>query len=268
MNAVLGFDLGSSSIKAVVLDAERKVLTRMIQPTSLLLERDCSALRERLRLELPGVDLDVAVATGYGRNRMPCVAETRPEIICHARGVFHEFPFESSIIDIGGQDNKVIRMAGSGTVLQFRMNTKCAAGTGSFLEEIAVKARLPLEEIHDLAGTSTIDSPINSFCTVFAMTEVLKRIMEGEKLADLARGVYLSIAERIRELYRASPHPLILTGGVIHHNPLLRELLPMRLGREVLFPSHPQYTGAMGAALFAHEIAFAGRIPAEVSDVR
>ncbi len=254
-NCYVGVDLGSSAVKAVMIDEEQRILARVLHPTGLVLESAMDTVWRRINQHLEErYQWTYTVSTGYGRHRVSFSHTTKPEIICHARGVFHSFPQACTVIDIGGQDNKVIHMDHKGNVTRFRMNTKCAAGTGAFLEEISAKARLDLGELHELATHSVQETPVNSFCTVFAMTEVLKKIMSGEKLEDIARGIYISIAERIREIYRSSDSAVVLTGGVIENNPIMIELLAEKLGKEPLFPERPQFTGALGAALFAREI--------------
>jgi len=250
----LGVDLGSSSIKVVALDEHKQVLTRILEPTGLILEEPLVRIQKQLANQLgPSHPSAQTIATGYGRRQVGWANSVKPEIICHARGVFHSFGKACTLIDIGGQDNKVIHMDEKGHVTNFRMNSKCAAGTGAFLEEIAAKAQLDLGDLHELATLSTHDTAVNSYCTVFAMTEVLKRIMGGEKLGDIARGIYVSVADRIREIYCAGEVELVLTGGVVENNPLLLGILEEKLGRQPHCPERPQFTGALGAALIALE---------------
>ncbi|MCB1049197.1 MAG: ATPase [Acidobacteria bacterium] len=249
MTVFVGVDVGSSATKSVVLDENKQVLERFILPTSLRLELDIQQLANQLANAFPCQR--IVFSTGYGRNRVPFAVLNKPEIICHTKGVFSEFPYAMDIVDIGGQDNKVIKVNDDGTIQQFKMNSKCAAGTGAFLEEIAHKANLSLDELHGLAMTSHSQAPLNSFCTVFAMTELIKRVMQGESLPDLARGVYLSVAERIREMVGHRKTPVVVTGGVIQHNPLLCDILIEKLGDNLKLPAFAQFTGALGAALYA-----------------
>jgi predicted CoA-substrate-specific enzyme activase len=254
----IGIDLGSSSIKTILIDEKKEIIDIFLHKTTLQLEKDILTVKDKISTICQSDDAFAhVVSTGYGRHRVDFAMESKPEIICHARGVYQSFPFASTVIDIGGQDNKVIQINSDGTVAHFRMNTKCAAGTGSFLEEIAIKADLSLKELHDLAMKSNFTEPINSFCTVFAMTEVIKKIVNGERLEDIARGVYISIAERVREVYKKSENKTIVTGGVIAYNPILRELISNKLAMEILVPEHAQYTGAYGAALIAYDYAHA-----------
>jgi predicted CoA-substrate-specific enzyme activase len=160
-----------------------------------------------------------------------------------------------TVVDIGGQDNKVIRVDDRGRRIDFNMNRKCAAGTGSFLEEIAFWLKIPLEEFSDLADRSTNpDVKLGSYCTVFAKTEVLARIREGVKVEDLARAAIESVAKRVLEA-RVITGTVVLTGGVVAHVPRVTSTLAKVLGTEVRVPPEPQHTGALGAALAARKIA-------------
>jgi predicted CoA-substrate-specific enzyme activase len=247
-----GVDVGSSAIKVALLERGGALVHCFLRETTLRLDESLDAVERELEAFCAGGHrLAGLVSTGYGRRRLAGRGAAKPEIICHGRGVYHQLRRACTVVDIGGQDNKVIQLDASGAVDGFRMNTKCAAGTGAFLEEIAAKARLPLAGLNALAGASCSETAINSFCTVFAMTEVLQRIIAGEKLEDIVRGVFISVAERVRELAPAHEAPLVLTGGVVAHNPVLAELVSQRLGREALVCDNPRYTGAVGAALLA-----------------
>jgi len=155
------------------------------------------------------------------------------------------------VVDIGGQDNKVIRIDENGRRLNFTMNRKCAAGTGAFLEEVALRLKVPLDKLAELAGQATDPSVrIGSFCTVFAMTEILSRIRAGVRVEDLARAALESVARRVLEVQSISGQ-VVATGGVMAHQPLMREILSQQLQAEVFVPPHAQYVGALGAALVA-----------------
>ena len=248
-----GVDVGSSAIKVALLEPGGGLVHTLLRDTSLRLDEDLLEIEREMDACCAGHRLAGLVSTGYGRRRLAGRGVAKPEIICHGRGVHHQVRGACTVIDIGGQDNKVIELTATGIVDAFRMNTKCAAGTGAFLEEIAAKARLPLDRLNQLAENSTADSPINSFCTVFAMTEVLQRIIAGERLEDIIRGVFVSVAERVRELVQAGRGPVWLTGGVVANNPVLISLIAQRLGRPVAVCDNPRFTGAVGAALLAME---------------
>jgi (R)-2-hydroxyacyl-CoA dehydratese activating ATPase len=249
-----GIDLGSSAIKVILIDNTLDIKYKYLQETSLKLDQDILETGNSIKTFCADAyDICSTVSTGYGRKKIDLADDMKPEIICHARGVFHNINQACTVIDIGGQDNKVIQICDDGTVDSFRMNTRCAAGTGAFLEEIANKAKIPITQLNDLALNSDTTNPINSYCTVFAMTEVLKKIISGERLEDIIRGVYISVAERVREIYHNTDKPLVMTGGVIANNSVLKGLVEDKLQQKVNVSRNPQFTGALGAALIAKE---------------
>ena len=134
----------------------------------------------------------------------------------------------------------------------FKMNRKCAAGTGSFLEEIALRLDLPVEKLNGLAESSTSEVSLGSFCTVFAATEILAKIRAGQKVEDIVKGAFRSVVKRISEMDVVQAD-LVMTGGVIAHNPYLAKLVEESFGCPVYVPPEPQFAGALGAALFARD---------------
>ena len=199
-------------------------------------------------------DIKNTISTGYGRNNVSYARDTKTEIGCHAKGCFLYFPFASTIIDIGGQDNKVIKLDASGKRTGFKMNRKCAAGTGAFLEEMAMRLDVSLEEMNALASQSDNMVKLGSFCTVFSATEVLENIRLGKKLPDIVKGVYYSMIKRVLEM-DALTEKVVMTGGVVAHNAYMVKMAEDMIGREILVPDYPQLTGAIGAALYAIEAA-------------
>ena len=197
-------------------------------------------------------DIEHTIATGYGRNNVSFARDTKTEIGCHAKGSFYYFPFASTIIDIGGQDNKVIKVDQSGRRTGFKMNRKCAAGTGAFLEEMAVRLDVALGEMDRLASQSDNMVKLGSFCTVFSATEVLENIRHGKKLADIVKGVFFSMIKRVLEMDSLT-EKVVMTGGVVAHNPFMVKMTEEIIEREILVPDYPQLTGAIGAALYAME---------------
>jgi predicted CoA-substrate-specific enzyme activase len=199
------------------------------------------------------ISIKAIVATGYGRKNVPFVNQTKTEISCLARGCYHYFPEAITIVDIGGQDNKIIKLDAQGKRTGFKMNRKCAAGTGSFLEEIAYKLDIPLNDLSDLAQSTNETSEIGSYCTVFTATEILDRIRAGERTESIVRGLFDSIAKRILEMDTLDER-VILTGGVVAYNEIVAELLSARAEEAIDIAPHPQVMGAFGAALFAEEL--------------
>jgi predicted CoA-substrate-specific enzyme activase len=172
------------------------------------------------------------------------------EIACHGKGAFFHFRRRMTVVDIGAQDSKVIHLDGDGRRTSFKMNRKCAAGTGSFLEEIALRLALPVSDLNGLAERSTQEVTLGSFCTVFTATEILEKIRAGEKVEDIVKGAFRSVVKRIIEMDTVDG-ALVMTGGVVAHNPLLVRLVEEAFGTPVLVPPDPQFVGAFGAALFA-----------------
>jgi predicted CoA-substrate-specific enzyme activase len=247
-----GVDVGASSTKLVLLDRHLEVLGRSLRRSGVdyaATARTCVAEA----LEEAGAEEDRlcrTVSTGYGRRNVDFADDSRTELACHGVGCYHHFPSAITIVDIGCQDNKIIRLDESGRRIDFKMNRKCAAGTGAFLEEIALRLDIPLDELETLASSAEEVVRLNSFCTVFASTEILSHLRRGEPLASLVRGAFASVVNRVAEMDQLQGE-VVLTGGVVAHNPTTAEIFSAKLGGEVKVPSHPQFTGALGAALTA-----------------
>jgi predicted CoA-substrate-specific enzyme activase len=182
----------------------------------------------------------------------PCTRPAWGRTPCHAKGCYHYFPFAITIIDIGGQDNKIIRLDREGRRISFKMNRKCAAGTGAFLEEMSMRLDIPLEDMDGLARRSEDMVELGSYCTVFSGTEVLEKIRQGKKVPDIVKGLFFSVIKRVFEM-DALADRVVMTGGVVAHNPYLVKMVEEMTDREILVPEFPQFTGAVGAALFAME---------------
>jgi len=249
-----GLDSGTSTTKAVVIDERKGILGSFVRRSGAnLLESAEIAFEEALeRAGLNRDDVDHTVATGFGRRSISFADQVKTEISCHARGCHHYFPEEITVIDIGGQDNKVVKLDARGRKTSFKMNRKCAAGTGAFLEEMAYKLDVPLGELENLARKSRNGTELGSFCTVFTATEVLDRIRGGERLDDIVRGLFNSVAKRILEMDTLTGR-VIMSGGVVAKNPIVAEIISERAKKEVEIAPHPQEMGAFGAALYAAE---------------
>ncbi len=250
----LGLDVGASATKAVLLDGEL-VRARALGKSGADFGTAAKACFDEAisTAGLTVTDIDRVVATGYGRRNVDFATTTVTEITCHARGCHANFPHAITIVDIGGQDNKVIVVEDNGARRNFKMNRKCAAGTGAFLEEIASHLDTPLSTFSDLARQAIGNVELGSFCTVFAKTELLALIAQGTPLPEIAKAAFRSVAKRILEMDPLQGQ-VVMTGGVVAHNPIIVELVSEALHREVLVPDHPQYTGALGAALIAREM--------------
>jgi predicted CoA-substrate-specific enzyme activase len=249
----VGIDAGSSATKCVVVDAEGTLVGKHVVASGFDFREAADEALRRALLEAEGEIEDIVrcVATGYGRESVPRADRVVTEITCHARGAREWYPQVRSVIDIGGQDTKVIHIAADGRMADYRMNAKCAAGTGTFLESIALKLGVPLREIDELAMKCASDTVINSYCTVFAGTEVIERIKAGQRREDISMGLFRSIASRVVEMLSSRDGPIGATGGVVAHCRAMIRALEEVLETEVLLPPLPQHAGAYGAALLA-----------------
>ena len=252
----IGIDIGSTAAKAAVVDGEGSVAWTCVQPTGFS-SVDAS---ERLRGELAAAGYDVAdddvrvIATGYGRVAVPYAHKVVTEITCHARGAHHLDPAVRTVIDIGGQDSKVIRLSESGAVETFAMNDKCAAGTGRFLEMMARTLQMKLPEMSELGLDWHNDVTISSMCTVFAESEVVSLIARSTAPADIIHGLNKSVAGKTAALARRTGGvaPFMMTGGVARNRGVVKEL-ETALKAPVEVSEYSQLCGSLGAALFALE---------------
>jgi len=250
---VAGIDIGSLSAEAVILDDDRIAGYSIIHTGA----DSRRAAQEALALALKQAkrspdEVAFTVATGYGRVNVPFAALQVTEITCHARGAAFLLPGTRTVIDIGGQDSKVIRLDETGTVVDFVMNDKCAAGTGRFLEVMARALETRVEALSDLGASARRAAPISSMCTVFAESEVVSLIGEGTPREEIVRGLLQSVAERtVNMVHRVGlAREVAMTGGVAKNRGVVR-LIAERLGVEVHVPPEPQIVGALGAALIA-----------------
>jgi predicted CoA-substrate-specific enzyme activase len=249
----IGIDIGAVSAKGVVVK-DNHVLSRTVLDTGSNVERAADTVLQSLLKETQTTIKEVkrTVATGYGRNSVPFADMKMTEITCHARGVIHLMPEARTIIDVGGQDSKAIRVDEQGTVCDFVMNDKCAAGTGRFLEVMAKALELKSDDLGAIALSSKNPAAISSVCTVFAESEIVSLRGEGEKREDIVAGIHTAIASRINSMVMqiGCEDPVVLTGGVARNEGLVRAL-GKEMGRVVMVPEYPQLTGALGAALIA-----------------
>ncbi len=250
----LGVDLGSAYTKIVVINEQRDVLYRDVVKT---LTRDKKPLADILDEVRDRFPIQAVCATGYGREQFPGADLTKTEIHCAARAVYQLTGRGANIIDIGAEDIKIITIDNKGAVQHFYMNSKCASGTGAFLTEMADKMEVRIDEMSQLAALSSTTKELNSFCTVFAKTEVMKWSFDQIPIEDIARGVYLSLTNRILKLKTDTALPMVLAGGVIAYHPFLRTLLAASFKKDdhtagsVSVITNPQFCVALGAALFA-----------------
>jgi len=248
-----GIDAGSNTIKTAILGDEEILSFHVIktglggdEQASLCLAEACA------KGGISREQIACVFGTGYGREYLTSAQERKSEIMCHAAGIHWLLPEVRTIIDIGGQDSKAIRLNERGKVEDFKMNDKCAAGTGRFLETMAHALQIPLEELGECALRATEPVRVSSTCTVFAESEVVSHVARGKKRENILYGVCQSIVDRIAAMARGVGvrPPVAMTGGVAM-NPAVVKLMGDRLGVQILLPPDPQVTGALGAALMA-----------------
>ncbi len=255
----LGLDLGSLSCDAVLIDEQGDIVAAAVVPTG---ARNLEAI-ERAKAEVlsaAGIGADAVratVSTGYGRDRVADRLAAVTEITCHARGILALRADTRVLIDIGGQDSKVIRIDSQGRVEDFAMNDKCAAGTGRFLEAMARALQVDIEQLSDLDHGAMQNITLSSMCTVFAESEVVSLIADGTAVNEIVKGLNRSIASRTASLVkRVCPdlngYPVAMSGGVAHNNGVVRALGEV-LQCEVTVPDRPDAIGALGAALIARD---------------
>jgi predicted CoA-substrate-specific enzyme activase len=251
---VAGIDVGSTTTKVVLLDSAKNMLAYSVVPTSAMVRNVIiGSITECLeRSNLMRDDMVYCVATGYGRELVPFAQEQVTELSCHAKGANSIYPEARTVIDIGGQDSKVISVTGQGSVAGFAMNDKCAAGTGKFLEVITRALEIRLDEMPSLAQQSKIKVDVSSVCTVFAESEVISLFSQGYEKADIAAAIYRSIGRRIKGLVNqiGVVPQVVMSGGGAKNIGLVRVLEEL-LKVKFMVPDNPQIIGARGAAHIA-----------------
>ncbi|MGA2110897.1 MAG: acyl-CoA dehydratase activase [Anaerolineales bacterium] len=260
-----GIDVGSATVKIVGVDEQGNLEWYLLEPADARVEQQVERFLARAGEAGAGNPAAVPtpvplVATGYGRKLVRQASGVVTEITCHAKGVFRELQQGGTLVDIGGQDSKVISIGTHGEVLDFAMNDKCAAGTGRFLENAARRLDLPLERLGPVALASAEEVTLSSTCTVFAESEVVSLLAHGVPVEPIVRGLHRSLIKRVVAMIRSVGlrRPLMLSGGVVQ-NPAIVRLLQEETGEEILLPHHPQLMGAYGAALVALESGNSGR---------
>jgi predicted CoA-substrate-specific enzyme activase len=249
----LGIDIGSSSTKLIAVDRNRRIVGRsVVQLGTGTAGVERAAAQFYASAGLSKDDIAYTVATGYGRVQYVGADEEISEISCHAKGIHHVFPKARTIIDIGGQDIKIISVNDKGNINNFTMNDKCAAGTGRFIDVMSKVLDVNISEMGILDASSVSPVLISNTCTVFAESEVISKLSSGCTIPDVIAGIHESVARKVAGLaLRNSVEPVIvLTGGVALNAGIIRALCSA-LKYEILIPEDPQVTGALGAAIFA-----------------
>ncbi len=248
-----GIDIGSTGTKAVLFDGEVRGVS--VVPTGWDPKgAGLSALQQALDCAgVPESALNCIVGTGYGRVSLPIFDRKVTEITCHARGAYHLFPDTGTLLDIGGQDCKVISLDAHGGVVDFVMNDKCAAGTGRFLQVMAGVLEVTLEEMGQLA-VGAEPAPISSMCTVFAESEIIGLLAQGVAKGSIAAGIFEAISRRMQGLAgKVRISSTVTFSGGVALNPQICRVIGAGLGVEMRVPEAPQFVGALGAALIGFE---------------
>ena len=241
--------------KVVIIGGEDKIISQFIGPTGPEHRRLANKVMEEalLMAGLSFEQISYVVTTGYGRFNVPFADRQISELSCHAKAVSSLFPSARTVIDIGGQDSKGLKIK-EGNLVQFVMNDKCAAGAGRFLEVIAEALGLKVEELGDLSLNSTKKVMISNTCTIFTRQEVVARLSEGVGLEDIVAGLHDAIASRVAGMVRKLKiePDVILTGGVAKNIGVVKAM-EENLGQKVSVPEEPLLTGAIGAAMLGRE---------------
>jgi len=256
----VGIDIGSVTTKALILDEHKNILAFSLIPTGYNRHKSGEECLE-LALGKAGRsrdDIKSIVSTGYGRRSFTGSDKVLPEIICHAKGTKFLLPETRTIIDIGGQDSKIIELDGEGNIVRFEMNDKCAAGTGRFLEVLTERLLdLPLEELGPLSVKAKDPVTLTSVCTVFAETEIISLLSENQSKEDIAYGMHQAIAKRVISMGAAGQisyqEPIVFSGGVAKNIGVVKAIEEV-LGKKVVVLKEPQITAALGAAIAAEEL--------------
>lgn len=259
-----GIDCGSTQIKVVACDHDGRILHRRIGRTLFpLMEHVRKVLSgggsgpSPLTDDQRGIKANhTVVATGYGRKHIDFAQGRLTEISAHFLGAQESLQLEGpyTIVDIGGQDSKVIEVQ-DGRIGQFVINRKCAAGTGAFIEELAHRLEVRLEDLTDLARAHDKKMTLNSYCTVFSGQEVIKILMQGERLENLIQALYASVVQRVLEMTNITTETVVFSGGVMNYNPVLIDLFQHALpDNKTYLVENAQYCGAYGAAIFARGV--------------
>ncbi len=251
-----GIDIGSLTAKTVIINNKKEIIGFSIIPSGAN-HKDSIIQSFNLALnnaDIPKEKISYIISTGYGRINVEFANKQVTEIACHGRGAFHFFPKTQTIIDIGGQDTKVIKISENGKVIDFIMNDKCAAGTGKFLEVMANTLQVKIDDLESLSMKSSKNIKISSICGIFAESEVISKIAQGESKEDIIKGLHNSISERISSMVNRVKlsEQVTITGGGAKNKGVINAI-EEKLNIKINVPSTPQIIGALGASIIAME---------------
>ncbi|MBR2553182.1 MAG: 2-hydroxyglutaryl-CoA dehydratase [Erysipelotrichaceae bacterium] len=252
---VMGIDIGSTTSKGVVLKDGSEIVSTYLIHAGTGTKGPATVKEELLKSSgLKEDDIAYTVVTGYGRKTYVEADAQLSELSCHAKGAHYLFPEARTVIDIGGQDAKVMKLDGEGRMTAFLMNDKCAAGTGRFLEVMAAILQLDVSQLEEEAAKAGEALKISSTCTVFAESEVISQLSNGAEIPALVKGICKSVASRVGALAKriGIEEKVCMSGGVAN-NGGVRDALAEELGKEIGYSPLAQLTGALGAAIYAYE---------------
>ncbi len=251
----LGIDVGSTASKCIMLKNGQEIVSQSLAPLGAGTSGPSRAIEEIFEdTGLSEKDISYTLSTGYGRNSIENSDDQLSELSCHAKGAYFLFPNVKTVIDIGGQDAKVLKIGMNGILSNFVMNDKCAAGTGRFLDVMSQVLDVGIGELEKLSSESTVDISISSTCTVFAESEVISQLAKGSKRNDIIRGIHKSVAGRTGGLAKrlGVEDEVIMTGGVALNGGVVLAL-EEELGHKIQTSPLCQYNGALGASIFAYQ---------------
>jgi predicted CoA-substrate-specific enzyme activase len=258
MKYYAGIDIGSTTSKVVILDGHKNIVDFSIVRNSYDLSKSGNTVFENSlnRAGLSKNGISYIISTGYGRRTIRLQDAAEPEVICHAKGTVHLIPTCRTIIDIGGQDSKIIELD-ERRVKNFQMNDKCSAGTGRYLDALAKNVLgIELEQLGELSLKSKDPIKLSSQCTIFAESEIISFLSHSEPVENVIAGMHLSLARRVIQMGVTANIPfnkdIVLSGGVAKNRGMV-ETISKLLKQEIITPGEPQITGALGAALIAIE---------------
>ncbi len=251
----MGIDVGSTASKCVIMKDGQEIVAKSLVPVGTGTSGPARAIAEVLdNAKMTREQMDFVLATGYGRNSLDGLADLQmSELSCHAKGATFLFPQVHTVVDIGGQDVKILQVE-NGVMTNFVMNDKCAAGTGRFLDVMARVLEVKVQDLGMLGAQSTKQVEISSTCTVFAESEVISQLAMGTNKCDIIHGIHKSVAGRVSGLcHRIGVRDdVVMTGGVAQNHGIVKALQE-QLGHEIHTTPLTQYNGALGAALFAYQ---------------
>jgi predicted CoA-substrate-specific enzyme activase len=250
-----GIDIGSSTSKAVILKENEIIASNVIDTGPDSRNSANEAINSVLDITGLGMeDLKSIVATGYGRVNVAFANGVKTEIACHAKGVHSIFPNARTVLDMGGQDCKAIKIDESGNHVSFAMNDKCAAGTGRFLEIMSDLLKIPLDQIGPFSLQATEDTRISNICTVFAKSEASRHLRRGVPKENILGGLHMATSERVISILKrvGIENDFVISGGIAKNSGVVKRIEKI-IGMPAFISQNPQIIGALGAALYSQE---------------